>query len=321
MRRLPALLLCLPLVLAGCGGGSDGASPNARSSDGTASPGGDQSVAVNEAYDGPLPSVEGDVGEKPTVKAPGGTAPKSLQTKVLVEGDGATVQKGDLLVSHYLGQTWRDNKVFDNSYDRGEPAGFAIGTGGVIKGWDDGLVGQKVGSRVLLVIPPDLGYGPNGNPQGGIKGDDTLVFVVDVMNRFGKDSGASGEPQDDLPADLPKVQSVPGKKPTIDVKGTEPPKQQRSAVLIEGTGDPIDAGKNLVLQAVQVDYETGKQTYSSWELAPVTVKADRVPGLADAVKGQKVGSRILLTLPASPGQGDQPGHGPAAVVFDVVGMF
>jgi peptidylprolyl isomerase len=76
---------------------------------------------------------------------------------------------------------WNSGKQFDSSWDRGQPAQFAIGTGNVIAGWDTGLVGQTVGSQVLLVVPPDQGYGKDGNPQAGIKGTDTLVFVVDLL--------------------------------------------------------------------------------------------------------------------------------------------
>ena len=90
------------------------------------------------------------------------------------------VEAGDTIVCDYLGQVW-NGEVFDNSYDRGTPLTFQIGVGMVIKGWDDGLIGQRVGSRVLLSIPSDLGYGARGVPQAGIKGGDTLVFVTDIV--------------------------------------------------------------------------------------------------------------------------------------------
>ncbi len=79
-----------------------------------------------------------------------------------------------------MGQVW-DGNVFDNSYDRGAPLSFQIGVGMVIRGWDEGLIGQRVGSRVLLSIPSDYGYGSRGVPQAGIRGGDTLVFVTDIL--------------------------------------------------------------------------------------------------------------------------------------------
>ncbi len=127
-----------------------------------------------------MPAVEGAKGTKPTLVFPGDDAPEGLQTQVLDEGTGQVVEAGDTIVCHYLGQSWGGD-VFDNSYDRGQPLSFQIGVGMVIRGWDDGLVGQKVGSRVLLSIPSELGYGDRGVPQAGIKGGDTLVFVTEIL--------------------------------------------------------------------------------------------------------------------------------------------
>ncbi|KAB2348956.1 FKBP-type peptidyl-prolyl cis-trans isomerase [Actinomadura rudentiformis] len=128
-----------------------------------------------------LPKVQGAAGKAPTVTVPRVAAPKKLAMKVLVEGTGPEVRKGQLLALQYVGLFWRDGKVFDSSWSGGRPYATTIGTGQVVKGWDDGLLGRKVGSRVLLVVPPALGYGAKGLPQAGIKGDDTLVFVVDVL--------------------------------------------------------------------------------------------------------------------------------------------
>lgn len=128
-----------------------------------------------------LPAVSGDFGTKPTLEFPDAQAPAGLQVSVLREGSGATVEAGREIVVDYLGQTWA-GRVFDNSYDRGQPLSFPIGVGMVIGGWDKGLVGQRVGSRVLLSIPPELGYGSRGVPQAGIAGGDTLVFVVDITD-------------------------------------------------------------------------------------------------------------------------------------------
>lgn len=125
-------------------------------------------------------TVAGEYGTKPALSFPAGPAPEGLQVEVLKEGAGAVVEAGDTIVCHYLGQTWA-GKVFDNSFDRGQPLSFMIGVGQVIRGWDDGLVGQRVGSRVLLSIPAELGYGERGMPQAGIAGGATLVFVTDIV--------------------------------------------------------------------------------------------------------------------------------------------
>lgn len=118
----------------------------------------------------------------PTIAIPAKTtAPKSLQVKTLITGTGAKVKTGQNLAVQYTGVIWRTGKVFDSSWSRNQPFTTVIGQGQVIKGWDSGLVGQNVGSRVLLVIPPAQGYGTAGASSAGIKGTDTLVFVVDIL--------------------------------------------------------------------------------------------------------------------------------------------
>ncbi|MCI1641701.1 MAG: FKBP-type peptidyl-prolyl cis-trans isomerase [Actinomyces sp.] len=125
-------------------------------------------------------TVSGDFGRKPVVEFAGADPANELLVEVLAPGSGREVEPGDQIQCHYLGQVW-NGKVFDNSYDRGQALAFQIGVGTVIRGWDDGLVGQRVGSRVLLSIPSDYGYGDRGVPQAGIRGGDTLVFVTDIL--------------------------------------------------------------------------------------------------------------------------------------------
>jgi len=132
-----------------------------------------------------LPKVEFKNGstKEPTVTVPKATAPTTTQQATLIEGTGATVQKGQTISAQYHGVLWKDGSVFDSSWQRGASADFPIGVGGVIPGWDNTLVGKKVGSRVLLVIPPKDGYGDAGSPPK-ISGKDTLVFVVDILDAY-----------------------------------------------------------------------------------------------------------------------------------------
>lgn len=128
-----------------------------------------------------LPTVVLAKNGAPTITVPKTDAPTSLVVQPLIKGDGPVVQAGRSVNVHYTGALWDGGKVFDSSWKRGETAQFPIGTRSVIAGWDEGLVGQTVGSQVLLVVPPDKGYGAGGQPQAGIKGTDTLVFVVDIL--------------------------------------------------------------------------------------------------------------------------------------------
>ena len=145
-----------------------------------------------------VPALDGPQGED---KKPAGWAPTLIETDgvitgldftdahtptgeliatTLVKGDGAVVKKGQTLTVDYLGQVYNADAPFDESYSK-EPAEFPIGTGSVIDGWDQRLVGRTVGSRVILEIPPAQGYGKKGNEAAGIKGTDTLFFVVDIL--------------------------------------------------------------------------------------------------------------------------------------------
>ena len=133
------------------------------------------------AVDG-LPAVKLGKAGKPKITVPETDAPTQLVVQPLVTGTGPVVEAGQNLTVHYTGVIWDSGKTFDSSWARGTPAEFVIGTGNVIAGWDEGLVGQTVGSQVLLVLPPDKGYGSAGQADVGIKGTDTLVFVVDILD-------------------------------------------------------------------------------------------------------------------------------------------
>ncbi|WP_233526128.1 FKBP-type peptidyl-prolyl cis-trans isomerase [Actinomadura spongiicola] len=115
------------------------------------------------------------------VTVPRVAPPEGLRVRALVRGDGPVVRDGQLAVVHFAGVFWRDGRVFDSSWAAGRPSGVVLGSGQVIEGWERGLVGQRVGSRVLLVVPPSSGYGAKGLARFGIRGDDTLVFVVDLL--------------------------------------------------------------------------------------------------------------------------------------------
>lgn len=105
----------------------------------------------------------------------------SLQEQVLFEGTGAVVEKGNAVVVNYLGQVYGGKKPFDENFSTGEPMATPIGKESVIKGWDQTVVGKKVGTRMVIAVPPKLGYGEDGNPDADIKGTDTLYFLIDII--------------------------------------------------------------------------------------------------------------------------------------------
>ena len=124
-----------------------------------------------------MPEVELDDDGKPSVTIPDGDAPTETKVSVLKQGDGATVASGDLVVVQYLGVKWSDGEEFDSSWSR-EAAPAQFQTTGVVAGFQKALEGQKVGSQVLVVMPPSDGYGAS---EGHELQDESLVFVVDIL--------------------------------------------------------------------------------------------------------------------------------------------
>ncbi len=151
----------------------------------------DKATGKTVAPKADLPTVtvsDGNMAKKPatiTMPKSGGkvaAAPKKLQIQPLIQGTGRKIVAGETVKVRYTGVIWSSGKAFDSSAKQGgTPADFPLVTGQMIPGFVKGLVGQQVGSRVLLVLPPTEGYGTSGNTQAGIKGTDTLVFVVDIL--------------------------------------------------------------------------------------------------------------------------------------------
>lgn len=118
---------------------------------------------------------------KPDVSIPNEQPPADLVCEDITTGDGAEAKAGANVEVHYVGVAWSTNRQFDASWDRNETFEFRLGAGQVIQGWDQGVAGMKVGGRRRLTIPPHMGYGDFG-AGGVIKGGETLVFVVDLLN-------------------------------------------------------------------------------------------------------------------------------------------
>lgn len=165
MRTTLVLAAVLGLALTACASGGDD-DPQAGSS----------------------PSGPGALGEKPEFSIPDGQPPAALEVRDLIEGEGEVVEAGDTLTMHYVGKSWSTGEQFDASWDSGKPFVFTLGAGQVIPGWDQGIGGttgiepMRVGGRRMLVIPPNLAYGEAGAGGGLIAPNETLVFVVDVLD-------------------------------------------------------------------------------------------------------------------------------------------
>jgi len=162
-----AVLSALTLGLAGCGNST----PTTKVNIGKV-----PAIATIPTADR---SPAGSPGKPPTVTVPAGTPPTHLERADLLTGTGPAAAAGDALTVEYVLATYSSGKVIQSSWTS-QPFQFTLGLQQVIAGWDEGLVGMRVGGRRELIIPPDLGYGPT-SPGAGITANDTLVFVVDLV--------------------------------------------------------------------------------------------------------------------------------------------
>jgi len=332
--RRRSVLLAVPalmLTAAGCGDSdkkSDSASSPSPSGASSATPSATQKPTI---VSGPVPAITAGTkfNEKPTVAKGTVTPSKDLAVKTVIQGDGPVIAAGDYIQVNYLGQIWDTAKVFDTSFGRA-PYTNIIGEGKVIPGWDQGLVGQKVHSRVELAIPPSLGYGSSGNAQAGIKGTDTLVFVVDVLNRYNSKSSATGKAVPQTDAKLPKVgTNTDGKAPSVDVpKGVEAPTKLVSAYVLEGDGAEVKPTDTLLLQYKGVLWDGGKEfdsSYKSGQLAAFPL-AQLIKGWQQGLAGKKVGSRVMLVTPpdlayGSQAQGSIPANSTLVFTLDILAVL
>lgn len=136
---------------------------------------GDKEVGANSDN---LPTVTANMGEAPTIGAPSGTPPPTLELKDIVLGTGAEVSSTSTITFHYTLMNWSNGVLVESSWDSGLPATYPLTD--LIVGWQQGIPGMKVGGRRLLVVPPDLGYGEQGS--GLVGPNETLVFVMDIVS-------------------------------------------------------------------------------------------------------------------------------------------
>jgi peptidylprolyl isomerase len=172
VKRLSLILIaCVALFAVGCGGDDDSSSDSSESTTTT------ESTATTESSK--TESSPSGEKTKPTVTVPSSAPPTNLEIKELEKGTGATAKAGDEVTVQYVGVGYDSEEEFDSSWG-GEPFSFPLAAGMVIKGWDQGVAGMKVGGRRELIIPANLAYGPAGSPPV-IGPNETLIFVIDLL--------------------------------------------------------------------------------------------------------------------------------------------
>ncbi len=183
---LPLATLAVAGLIAGCGSSSESSSivPGNESDvssvphvKGETTP---SSVSTTPTTTAAKTPTSGPLSTQPKVTVPTGAAPTTLVTKEIIKGTGPEAKAGQSVTVNYVGVLYKGGKEFDASWKRSEPFTFTLGKGQVIKGWDQGVAGMKVGGRRMLVIPSELAYGKTGSPPT-IPANAPLVFVVDLL--------------------------------------------------------------------------------------------------------------------------------------------
>lgn len=256
----------------------------------------------------PSVTVTGAFGRAPKVTIPKTKPPSTFKVTDLIEGHGARLPRGDLAVVNLIGYTWSGakHKQIISSFTGKQPEALTIGR--TLPGIDKGLAGQKVGSRLLLSIPPKDGFGSNGNKQLGVTGSDTLLFVVDVLAGYAKTAAAHGQQQPLRDPKLPSVSAAaPGTAPAVKIPKAAPPGTLQVKTLIQGTGPQVAKGRLLVAQYEGLIWRNSKVFDSSWQHGAPTAfpigKGQVIPGWDKGLVGQRIGSRVLLVIPPKDGYG------------------
>ncbi len=238
MRRFAAALL-VPIatcaVLAGCGSSAAPAAANA-----------------NDAV-----QVSGTFGKTPSVTIPAQKATSNLVVSTPVKGSGAPLQSGNSALANVEVYKWSgtSHTLVDSTFGTGPqmiPAQMGL------PGLSTALKGARLGSRIVAVLPPKYGYGTNGQAQLQIKGTDTLVWVIDLLQQYSSTQSATGPQVSTGGGALPAVTAKAGQAPVITVPKSTPPAKLSVTTLIKGSGPKLAKGDTAVTQYVGANWRTGK---------------------------------------------------------------
>ena len=320
MRKVPALIATAGLVLAtltACSPGSADAGCTAPVSSGDASK---------------LVSVTGDFGSAPTVDFPTPLKTKTTQRSEIIDGSGPGLVEGQKVqVDLSVFNATTGEAIEESSYDGKSMASFVLNDQ-TLTGLTDGLLCAQVGSRVAVVASAEDAFGPGGgNADIGVAADDSLVFVIDVVKSYPtRADGANQLPVAGLPAVVLAEDGTPG----ITIPSAEPPTELKVGVLKKGDGETVTEGSTVTVQYTGVVWDTKEVFDSSWAAgSPAAfVAADGskteggvIPGFANALIGQTVGSQIVAVLPPDQAYGDQatdtiPAGSTLVFVVDILGV-
>ncbi|MFD1934598.1 FKBP-type peptidyl-prolyl cis-trans isomerase [Nonomuraea mangrovi] len=223
------------------------------------------------------PTVTGAFGERPVIQVPAHRPEPTPAVTVLSEGSGPRTTRGDVVLAEVETRRWDGTKPYLSTYDTDQPVTVVLDGRHVSQAWERALADRPVGSRVMLVSPAHLGYGPRGTPAGA-GGGETLVVVFDILAAYPPDARLVGR-------------RLPGLPDTL-----------RPGVLIDGSGPPVTRGARVVVQYVGARWPSRTVFDSSTARggpSAVVLKEGAVPpGWVEGLAGRRVGSRVAITTPA-----------------------
>ncbi|MFJ8677615.1 FKBP-type peptidyl-prolyl cis-trans isomerase [Streptomyces sp. NPDC093589] len=246
-----------------------------------------------------IPAVGGPVGQRPTIAIPSAPAPKKSRMKVLVQGNGPAVTRGQVVITDVAMWDWENKKPYMDTYQPQQPTTLALNGERVSQTWETALQGRTAGSRVLLVTPATYGFGPHGMAPAGITPTHHMAVVFDVLGGYApaQQVPAPSHETAKRPAQDPATAAVAvrtGEQPRITGWGT-PPSRATVRTLIAGTGPKLADGDKAV-----VHHRLDLESQAPLRFLLPDGRAERLrrrpeddtAGLAPGLKGQRVGSRI-----------------------------
>jgi FKBP-type peptidyl-prolyl cis-trans isomerase len=297
MRRVAVALLAplaVSAAVAGCGSSGSSSAPT------------DNNSAVK---------ISGAANQAPKITIPSSAPGTKLVTKVLSKGSGPVLAPTDSYLANFSVDIWRGktHKALFSSYQssptsKAGPEVLPVTIG--LSGLQKAMSGVTVGSRVMAVLPPKYGYGPQGNSQVGVKPNDTLVWVIDVLKAFTANEAATGKHITDGGGALPKVTFQTGTGPQIAIPKSKPPAKLVKTTLVQGSGTPVKAGQSIVVRYVASIWRNSKVFNDNWPTtsAPTTPPnvfqlGQLIPAWNTGLVGVPVGSRVMLVVPPAEGYG------------------
>lgn len=318
-RRLLTLAAVAAIAVTACGGDDDQGAPEPSDAPSPTDSGAASSVPATidpdsllpqECADEPDPSVYVEGAVPPVI--PPCDVPDELVVHTLREGSGDPAENGDTLYVDYTGMIIGSGEVFDTSYTRGMPLEFQLGRGGVIDGWDQGLLGAQAGSLLRLDIPTELAYG-DSPPGEQIESGDSLSFNVEVR------AIAPAVTADDAPLSLEVEPSVGATELT-------------TTDIVVGDGPAVELGRTAIVHLLLVRGDNEVVLFNTWQNgSPLQIAMEEgqtLPGIFEGLQGARVGSMRVMAMPPELafGEAGETGLGlPAGtdliVVAEVVGTY